>query len=874
MVEPDRFLSTTFWGKYEPKTETILSLPAHCLDVGMVFHALCLLNSISQGLECVGRISLSRVHIDRLAVLAMLHDLGKANHGFRGKIFGMGAPYGGHTNEVGALLADTELCQRLIGALPSSFVNWFASEDCVLDYLTVTVSHHGRPVDITATGKANHYLDASLWRQKANIDPLQGVADIVEWAATAFPLAWHNNYEPLPVSPDFKWRICGLVTLADWLGSHTAWFPVEHTDYNARADANRHKIPQLLKAVGLDVTSLRPVVQSGPSTFKGRFGVAPRLLQDAVDRLMPENPSCSLIIAESETGSGKTEAALNWFYKAFGAGRVDSLYFALPTRVAARELYMRVLGSMGQMFPDPQTRPVTVLAVPGYAQVDGIPDRNLLPDEFGGALWSDDSEAGLSARWWAAERPKRFLAATVAVGTIDQAILSAVQSNHAHLRSVCLDRSLLVVDEVHASDHYMSKLLEHLVAGHTARGGMAMMLSATLGGDARSRYLCALTRDKEALSYTKAAEYPYPSVTLANGTVLELAATGHKKDVAVDLWPRAEDLSHIADQVSAMLKDGARILVVLNTVSRAVALLKLIEVLPNIAPESMFSCSGAICPHHGRFAPADRVLLDAEVSRRLCSRGADGPIVVVGTQTLEQSLDIDADLLICDLAPSDVLLQRIGRLHRHARIRPSAFTQPRCIVLAPCEGDLSIGLNDKGIPSAGYRKMGLGSVYRDLRTIELTRRALATNPRICIPQDNRRLVESATHPEPLTALAQENAKWACHGQDVTGMIMADRIVSSHALLHADQTWDRSVGDRVRTRLHADGWLVRLSRSIISPFGQEISEIVIPGHMAPKVRGDVVDVDVSGGDYSLFRSAEKRYSYSRYGLEDVVDEPSK
>src|SRR5690606_21680431 len=104
-----------------------------------------------------------------------------------------------------------------------------------------------------------------------------------------------------------------------------------------------------------------------------------------------------------ETGSGKTEAALNWFYKLFQAGKVDSLFFALPTRVAARGLYERVHQTIVRWFPDPSTRPITVLAVPGYAQVDGIPTKTVLPDEHAANRWEDDETVTRRERLWAAE---------------------------------------------------------------------------------------------------------------------------------------------------------------------------------------------------------------------------------------------------------------------------------------------------------------------------------------------------------------------------------------------------------------------------------------------------------------------------------------
>ncbi len=190
------------------------------------------------------------------------------------------------------------------------------------------------------------------------------------------------------------------------------------------------------------------------------------------------------MILEAETGSGKTEAALARFLALLAAGEVDGLYFALPTRVAARELYGRVLRMVENTFADPNCRPPVLLAVPGYARLDGVDAKTLLPGPE--TRWEDDATRALQERAWAAERPKRFLAATVAVGTLDQALLSVLQVPHAHLRSVCLDRQLLVVDEVHASDPYMRQLLTQLLAHHLGGGGHALLLSATLGAAART----------------------------------------------------------------------------------------------------------------------------------------------------------------------------------------------------------------------------------------------------------------------------------------------------------------------------------------------------------------------------------------------------
>ena len=209
-----------------------------------------------------------------------------------------------------------------------------------------------------------------------------------------------------------------------------------------------------------------------------------------------------LVILEAETGSGKTEAALWRFARLFEAGRVDSLYFALPTRAAAVQIHARVHAAMSQFFGE--GAPEVVLAVPGYLRV-GEAQGHPLPDWR--VRWDDNpDEAKLMARW-AAESAKRYLAATIAVGTVDQAMLAGLQVKHAHLRSSSLSRSLLVIDEVHASDHYMTEVQSQLLKVHLRRGGYAMLMSATLGAAARAKWM-----GRRTPRFVEAVAAPYPAV--------------------------------------------------------------------------------------------------------------------------------------------------------------------------------------------------------------------------------------------------------------------------------------------------------------------------------------------------------------------------
>lgn len=864
-----------FWGKFHSASQ-YLPLAAHCLDVGLVLRSLCDLEGIRRTLIHAAGESLSSQQLDRLAVLAMLHDAGKANLGFQQKVFDARAPRAGHVRELAPLMdleaLDEELHARFLQCLPPDLPSWFPNPETAYSYLLASFSHHGRPVRFQGEMSGTYWQARKTWWRPAGAqDPMAAVAEIVRWAQQAFPHAFVPGCSPLPQEPAFHHRFAGLVILADWLGSHSHWFPVRQVGLQDRLQADTQGIPGLLRAVGLDIGFERSILARGPEDFLARFDYQPRPLQEAIDDLDPDDGATALLVAESETGSGKTEAALNWFFKLFAAGKVDGLYFALPTRVAARELYGRIHRSIQRWFPDPDSCPVTVLAVPGYAPRHDLPPERALPNEEAGNRWQDDDSLHRRERQWAAERPKRFLAATVAVGTVDQALLSIVQTAHAHLRSACLGRSLLVVDEVHASDFYMSRLLEFLVDQHLAVGGRAMLLSATLGVRACRRYLRGKGPSTDPIpDLIRAQCRPYPALTLADGIPRPTGAAGPAREVHFEEVRLAFNPELVAGPLLKALSAGARVVVIMNTVARANALLRVVEAHAGVDRMWLFTCHGVVCPHHGRFAPEDREVLDARVTERLGPESPPGPLLLVGTQTLEQSLDIDADLMVSDLAPADVLLQRVGRLHRHQRTRPSGYEEPRCLLLTPGHS-LESALEARGRVKPEYKRIGYGSVYEDLRTLELTLRTLGARPRVSIPADNRLLVEAVTHPQSLASLPGE--AWQRHAQNIEGGELAQTIAAGNAAAAFDRLFGEfafnEAGGKLAVRLGADSLQLPLDRAITSPFGQVVGELVIPGHLAPDHPPDAVTVEDSSEGATILRCGNRRYRYSRYGLEEAL-----
>ncbi|MDI3270269.1 MAG: CRISPR-associated helicase Cas3' [Bacillota bacterium] len=659
--DPDIAQRCIFWGKYDDSTQECLPLVLHSLDVAMVFRGLTKLPGIRRTLSQASEKPLTNVILDRLAFLVMLHDIGKANLGFQKKPW-TGEKVG-HLREL-APLFESDLHEKFIEVLPASMAHWFPDGETAYSYLMAVFSHHGRPLRFQEESTGVFARAPRYWQRQGSWDPFVGIREVTSAAELAFRGAFTSSSEVdiLPEKPAFHHRVAGLTMLADWIGSNADWFPIRPMTLEERQEENQRILPDILRSIGLDVEPLRPLV-AGIDSFENAFDLKPLPLQKALGDLSPDNDS-RLLIVESDTGSGKTEAALHWFLRLFQSGKVDSLYFALPTRVAAHEIFLRVQKTVETWFPDPTKRPLVILAVPGYPAA--APEERVLPPPSKAHISQDDETLAWRERAWAEEHPKRFLAAPVAVGTVDQALLSTIQAAHAHMRSSLLDRSLLVIDEVHASDRYMSILLKHLVEHHLSVGGYALLMSATLG----SRTQRLLIPDFPKKTLQEMVHSPYPAHTLRSGRTVGAQTAGTPaKEVQFELHPWAEDRLPVVEVVKEAVREGARVLAIFNTVQRSLDFFRMLE---EHGVPFLFSCRGIPTPHHGRYAPETRVLLDRQVTVTMGKEGPPEACALVGTQTLEQSLDIDADLMITDLAPADVLLQRVG-----SPPPPPPFPSPR-----------------------------------------------------------------------------------------------------------------------------------------------------------------------------------------------------
>lgn len=864
--------------KHDTTTGTVvqwLPLQDHMIDVALCFQRLAQCQAVQRALTSAAQRELDDADLARLAVIVFLHDIGKASSSFQSKRWTHDQRPGhwphptGHGAQAVYLLDGNNQAQTLFEALPvDALASW--GEEAVIPLLLASVSHHGRPLlddnNTVSRVSIKDWVPVIDRTGRVEYAPLPILQAMTETAVKLFPTAFEPVERPLPSAPAFAHLFAGLVQFADWLGSDTRHFPIR-IDPNRCESAGQYA-DQAIAALGLDSGAAREQLVSNKPSFQQAFDVpAPYPIQAAMadDNLSP------LVILESETGSGKTEAAIWRFIHLFQRGEVDSLYFALPTRVSAKQVYGRVQKAVERIWSE--NRPLVVRALPGYSAADGEVPR-MLPDFT--VQWNDDPDDDEALRRWAAEAPKRFLAAPIAVGTIDQVLLGILRVKHAHMRYALLARSLLVVDEVHASDAYMTALLEKLLSAHLGNGGHALLLSATLGSSARNRYLSVAKLTTQPPSFAEAVESCYPAISDQQG-LRPMAATGQTKSVGWALSDHIDAAEVIADLAIEAARSGAKVLVVRNTVAAAMALFRAIESRPE-ASDWLFRVNGQCTLHHSRFSREDRPLLDVAIEEQLGKHRPSGARIIIGTQTLEQSLDIDADFLITDLCPMDVLLQRIGRLHRHQRAegeRPLEYKEPKAIILTPNGHDLE-PLLTRPIHGLGRFSDG-GGVYPDLRIIEATRSLVEANPTIDIPADNRRLVEGATHPDQLSLIETSlGERWHQHGQQVAGDCGASRTVANLHLMEVDQVFAGDAnqafptGQKVGTRLGVPDRLITFEAPPCGPFGEPLICLPIRAHLLPQglpldAQPEQVVTDLGVTEFSLDK---RRYRYSRLGLERI------
>jgi CRISPR-associated endonuclease/helicase Cas3 len=633
------------------------------------------------------------------ALLAGLHDIGKATVAFQKKV----------AERWDTLLLNTELeddsraqsdqhgtasARILARLLPEHFPNLKRHSWMIASAIG---GHHGRW--ISADQLSVDDLSKASWMSQQTrlfdiLVALTGVSEIT-----------------LPTEEPSLNALCsylpGFVSVCDWIGSDSNYFPfvsylMDFEDYMGVAMGQAREA--LASNGWLGWANPRSAL-----AFEQVFPFEPNPLQKAiVDALAANKKPIRLMIIEYPTGSGKTEAAVYAADQIVNNLGLSGIYIAMPTTATSNQMFERFSAFLGQRYPQQN---INLHLVHGKAR------RNTRYLSFRTAASTAGDENRIAAATWFANR-KRTLLAPFGVGTVDQAMVSVLTVRHHFVRSFALSDKVIIFDEVHAYDTYMQTIIQRLMEWLTVSNSPIILLSATLPYQIRSELVRACGGDLAALPDV---EYPRLTMLYQDGEVYTLPIPG-PPDRRVALQFVSVDLDELLAHVVNAYTAGGCIAVLCNTVNEATRVARALRLHDAVNPDD-------VDLFHARFPETWRADIETDVLLRF-GKDSTRPLraILVATQIIEQSLDLDFDLMVTQVAPIDLLIQRMGRLHRHERsYRPMHLSEPTLIVRVPEPEDPI----DFGPSKYVYDRYILLKTYRLLIGLDC----------ITVPQDMDRLIE-------------------------------------------------------------------------------------------------------------------------------------
>lgn len=601
--------------------------------------------------------------------------------------------------------------QLLLGEWLQERHGWTAGET---GQFTVAVGgHHGVPPErgqIKALDEHEELLrtpgrSGGVWRQ------VQG--ELLDACAAEYGVGerlgvWRSVRLPQPVQV----LLGAVVIVADWIASNPDLFPYFP---DAAGVSGEERCAAAWR--GLDLPApwrAEEPVGGAQELFAARFALPVqakiRPVQEAAFDLAREMDAPGLMVIEAPMGEGKTEAALavaEVFAARSGAGGV---FFALPTMATGNAMFSRLLEWLDRLPSSGGVRHSVHLAH----------SKAALNDDFTGLMvrggrvravdvdapaaspvrWSQEvrrAGAELVAHAWLRGR-KRAMLASFAAGTIDQLLFAGLKSRHLALRHLAVAGKVVVIDEAHAYDAYMSVYLDQVLSWLGAYRVPVVVLSATLPTGRRRQLVAAYAGRAETDAEVGVGQGAYPVLTAVapGGVPIVRCPATSGRGVDVRLERLADGLDVLADRLASELEGGGCVLVVRNTVKRV---LETASVLRGRFGDD------AVTVAHSCFVDVDRAAKDRDLLHRFgppdkAAGRPTGGHIVVASQVAEQSLDVDFDLLVSDLCPVDLLLQRMGRLHRHQRgaahcERPPRLRTARCL-LTGADWDADVPLPVRG----------------------------------------------------------------------------------------------------------------------------------------------------------------------------------
>lgn len=628
-------------------------LLAHMLDVAAAAEVLILRESSKTREWAANAFGIAVDMVPRwLAALSGLHDFGKAIPGFQAKW-----PDGQAADEATGLSFSPSVALRAdrhdlasTTLLRPEFARHFSGAEWTWAVSQALGAHHGYFPLPHEMRSAKPLFEGNEWTSARS--------QLLETYLFTLGLSNPPILEEVAL-PAVAW-LAGLTSVADWIGSNQDWFPLGEradllVDHHAKA---RELAEHALDEIGWP--GYQALVQGTPDTdtllglILGQSSITARPLQVAADRLLGCARGPALMIVEAPMGEGKTELAFLAHLRLQAMNGHRGLYVALPTQATGNAMFERALAFLRSFSPGLR---LDIQLVHGGAMLDERIHR----------LRDIDHSVGesITSSAWFSQR-KRPLLSPYGIGTIDQALFSILNVKHHFVRLWGLANRVVVLDEVHAYDTYTSGLIEALLRWLKAMNCSVVLMSATLPAKRRAEFLWAW-------GVEAGKEIAYPRLLIASQGWLQGESVACRALAPITVSGIAEDLPSLAAAALEKLDGGGCGVVIVNTVQRAQDLY--------ISLKAQLGTGTELMLFHARFPADERGARERAVLQKF-GRETTRPAraLLIATQVVEQSLDIDFDFMISDLAPVDLLLQRTGRLHRHERERPESHRAPWLIV--------------------------------------------------------------------------------------------------------------------------------------------------------------------------------------------------
>lgn len=651
-----------------------------------------------------------------VSMLAGMHDLGKATPAFavqdtvladRMRRRGLYLP------TTKAELPDRQLCHHSLAG-HHLLVAWLVyqgwSKPVARAWGVVLAGHHGVPPDGQQELHARpvevpHLYGTGAW----DIAREQLAARVSARTGADSRL---SHWSTLQLSQQFQVLATAIVIVSDWIASNADAFPFYREELPEPRDTSERVSTALARLRLPGPWHAGPVPESAAEIFRTRFRLPPsaslRPVQEVVLEIVREASRPGIVVIEAPMGEGKTEAALGAAEILAARTGAGGLLVALPTQATTDAMFSRVLAWLDRLGEHGQAVAASITLSHGKARFNplfrglftGGALRDVGLDEDDGDGRSPQRRHSVVAHSWLSGRKKAQLA-SFSVATIDQLLFTGLKARHVMLRHLALAGKVVIIDEIHAYDAYMNSYLTKVLTWLGAYRVPVVALSATLPRQRRRQLVAAyqagwaraadvaLHREELAATEEPAA---YPVLTWTDGgRAYQRAAapSGRCTRVRLDWLPDEPD--RLLAVLRSALIEGGTAVVIRNTVRRVLA----------TAAQLEQAFPGEVSIAHSRFIAADRLRNDAVLLDRFGppGRAAARPRrhIVVASQVVEQSLDVDFDLLVTDLAPIDLVLQRVGRLHRHERgegqrDRPEGVRVPRAYIAGTDFGTSPPGL--------------------------------------------------------------------------------------------------------------------------------------------------------------------------------------